>query len=112
MEHLTAGLRRASSTLSRVNALLPKPPTLYSARFAHSPAVDPLISARWQTETGLLVGVSPFNHVLSVRQTPQRRELGNILVDALTRGGKGLLAISQILTFTGSVVVLDSKGGR
>jgi type IV secretion system protein VirD4 len=28
----------------------------------------------------------------------------------LTRGGKGLLAISQILTFMGSVVVLDIKG--
>src|SRR5215211_523600 len=72
--------------------------------------IDPLVSERWHNETGLLVGVSAFNHVLSVRQTPKRRELGNILVDALTRGGKGLLAISQILTFTGSVVVLDIKG--
>ena len=48
--------------------------------------------------------------MLSVRQSKKRRELGNVLVDALTRGGKGLLAISQILTFKGSVVVLDIKG--
>jgi type IV secretion system protein VirD4 len=110
MGKLTAGLRRASSTLSRLNAFLPKPPQLYSDRFARTHEIDPLVSERWYNETGLLVGVSAFNHVLSVRQTPQRRELGNILVDALTRGGKGLLAISQILTFKGSVVVLDIKG--
>jgi type IV secretion system protein VirD4 len=110
MGKLAAGLRRASSTLSWVNAHLPKTPQLYSDRFAHSHEIDPLVSERWHNETGLLVGVSAFNHVLSVRQTPKRRELGNILVDALTRGGKGLLAISQILTFTGSVVVLDIKG--
>ena len=110
MGRVSAGLRRASSTLSRVNALLPKPPQLYADRFAHTHEIDPLISERWHNETGLLVGVSAFNHVLSVRQSPKRRELGNILVDALTRGGKGLLAISQILTFKGSIVVLDIKG--
>jgi type IV secretion system protein VirD4 len=110
MGRVTAGLRRASSTLSRVNALLPKPPTLYSDRFAHTHEIDPLITERWHNETSLLVGVSAFNHVLSVRQTKGRKELGNILVDALTRGGKGLLAISQILTFKGSIVVLDIKG--
>src|SRR6266480_543965 len=110
MGRLTAGLRRASSTLSWLNAHLPKPHQLYSDRFAHPHEIDPLVSERWHNETGLLVGVSAFNHVLSVRQTPQRWELGNILVDALTRGGKGLLAISQILTFTGSIVVLDIKG--
>jgi hypothetical protein len=48
--------------------------------------------------------------VLSVRSTPKRRELGNIFVDALTRGGKGLLAISQLLTWPHSVVVVDIKG--
>jgi type IV secretion system protein VirD4 len=110
MGRLTAGLRRASSTLSRVNALLPKPAQLYSDRFAHTHEIDPLVSERWHNKTGLLVGVSAFNHVLSIRQSPQRRELGNVLVDALTRGGKGLLAISQLLTWPNSVVVLDIKG--
>ena len=110
MGRLTAGLHRASSTLSWLNAHLPKPHQLYSDRFAHPHEVDPLVSHNWHNETGLLVGVSAFNHVLSVRQTPKRRELGNILVDALTRGGKGLLAISQLLTWPHSVVVLDIKG--
>ena len=110
MGSLTAGLRRASSTLSWLNAHLPKTPKLYTDRFAHPHEVDPLVSPHWQQEAGLLVGVSSFNHVLSIRQTTKRRELGNVLVDALTRGGKGLLAISQLLTWPHSVVVLDIKG--
>jgi type IV secretion system protein VirD4 len=110
MGRLTAGLHRASSTLSWLNAHLPKPHQLYSDRFAHTHEVDPLVSPNWQQEAGVLVGVSAFNHALSVRQTRKRRELGNVLVDALTRGGKGLLAISQLLTWPHSVVVLDIKG--
>src|SRR4029453_14934378 len=110
MGHVKNGLHKASSTLSRVNALLPKAPQLYSDRFAHSHELHPLIHADWEREAGLLVGVSSFDQVLSVRSTPKRRELGNILVDALTRGGKGLLAISQLLTWPHSVVVLDIKG--
>jgi type IV secretion system protein VirD4 len=99
-----------SATLSWVNAHLPKTPQLYTDRFARIHEVDPLVSPNWQQEAGLLIGVSSFNHVLSVRQTGKRRELGNVLVDALTRGGKGLLAISQLLTWPHSVVVLDIKG--
>jgi type IV secretion system protein VirD4 len=110
MGRVTNGLHKASSTLSRVHALLPKSPQLYSDRFAHPHELDPLVHPDWEREAGLLVGVSSFNQVLSVRRTPNRRELGNILVDALTRGGKGLLAISQLLTWPHSVVVLDIKG--
>jgi type IV secretion system protein VirD4 len=107
---LAAGLQRMSSTLSWLSAHLPKTPQLYTDRFAQPHEVDPLVSPNWQQEAGLLVGVSSFNHVFSVRQTGKRRELGNVLVDALTRGGKGLLAISQLLTWPHSVVVLDIKG--
>jgi type IV secretion system protein VirD4 len=110
MGAIASTLRRVSSTLSRVNALLPKTPQLYSDRFAHPHELDPLVHPNWEREAGLLVGVSSFNHVLSVRATPKRRELGNVLVDALTRGGKGLLAISQLLTWPHSVVVVDIKG--
>jgi hypothetical protein len=78
MGALASSLRRLSATLSWVNALLPKPPQLYSDRFADPHEVDPLVSPNWQQETGLLVGISTFNHVLSVRKTPKRRELGNI----------------------------------
>jgi type IV secretion system protein VirD4 len=110
MGRLTAGLQRMSATLSWLSAHLPKTPQLYTDRFADPHEVDPLVSPNWQQEAGLLVGVSSFNHVLSVRQTGKRQELDNVLVDALTRGGKGLLAISQLLTWPHSVVVLDIKG--
>ena len=105
---VTSGLARASSMLSWVQAHLPKTHQLYTDRFAAPHEVDPLVSQNWQREPGLLVGVSSFNQVLMVRQN--RRELGNVLVDALTRGGKGLLAISQLLTWPHSVVVVDIKG--
>src|SRR5919205_1310348 len=110
MGRVTNGLHKASSTLSWVNALLPKSPQLYSDRFAHPHELDPLVHPDWERAAGLLVGVSSFNQVLSVRRSPKRRELGNVLVSALTRGGKGLLAISQLLTWPHSVVVLDIKG--
>jgi type IV secretion system protein VirD4 len=110
MGRVTNGLHKASSALSWVRSQLPKPPQLYADRFAHPHEVNPLVSHNWHNETGLLVGISAFNQVLSVRSTPKRQELGNVLVDALTRGGKGLLAISQLLTWPHSVVVLDIKG--
>ena len=110
MGRVKNGLHKASSTISWLNAQLPKTPELYSDRFAHPHEVDPLVHPDWETEAGLLVGVSPFDQVLSVRGTPNRRELGNIFVDALTRGGKGLLAISQLLTWPHSAVVVDIKG--
>jgi type IV secretion system protein VirD4 len=110
MGRVANGLHKVSSTLSWVRSLLPKPHQLYSDRFARPHEVNPLVSPNWQEEAGLLLGVSAFNQVLSVRSKPKRRELGNILVDALTRGGKGLLAISQLLTWPHSVVVLDIKG--
>src|SRR5215468_127483 len=110
MGRVSAGLHKASSTLSWLSAHLPKTPELYSDRFAHAHELNPLIHPDWENKAGLLAGISRFNQVLSVRSTPKRRELGNILVDALTRGGKGLLAISQLLTWPHSVVVVDIKG--
>jgi type IV secretion system protein VirD4 len=89
---------------------LPKSPKLYADRFANPHEQDSLVHPDWEREAGLLVGISRFNQVLSVRGTPKRRELGNVLVTALTRGGKGLLANSQLLTWPHSVVVVDIKG--
>ncbi len=105
-----SGLHRVSSTISWVNAHLPKTPKLYPADFAHPHEIDKLLTSTWHNEAGLLLGVSPFNQVYSVRATPERWELGNILVDAPTRGGKGLLAIAQLLTWPHSSVILDIKG--
>jgi type IV secretion system protein VirD4 len=58
----------------------------------------------------LHLGEAQYNHVLKVSRTKARRELGNVLVVAPTRGGKGLLAESQLLTWQGSVIVNDIKG--
>src|SRR3712207_62738 len=57
----------------------------------------------------LLLGSTRFNHTLRVQSQKKRRELGNVLVVAPTRGGKGLLATSQLLTWPHSVVVNDIK---
>jgi type IV secretion system protein VirD4 len=51
-----------------------------------------------------------FHRALRVQTTQKRRELGNVLVDAPTRGGKGLLGISQILTWPHSIIINDIKG--
>jgi hypothetical protein len=107
---ITSSLQRVTATLSWVNARLPKAHKLYPADFAHPHEIDQLLTPTWHNEAGLLLGVSPFHHVYSVRSTPERRELGNILVDAPTRGGKGLLAIAQLLTWPHSSVILDIKG--
>src|SRR5213082_3635178 len=58
----------------------------------------------------LLLGISQFSRILHVKSTPQRRELGNCLIVAPTRAGKGLLAVSQLLTWKHSAVVFDIKG--
>src|SRR3712207_8605094 len=52
----------------------------------------------------LLLGSTRFNHTLRVQSQKKRRELGNVLIVAPTRGGKGLLATSQLLTWPHSVV--------
>src|SRR5712691_4619928 len=51
-----------------------------------------------------------FTRYVSVRPTKTRREIGNTLIVAPTRGGKGLLAISQLLSWKHSVIVNDIKG--
>jgi type IV secretion system protein VirD4 len=110
MGHITAAIPRLVSTLSWVRAHLPSTPKLHPAHFANPHEIDKLLTSTWHNEAGLLLGVSPFNQAYSVRSTLERRELGNILVDAPTRGGKGLLAIAQILTWPHSSVILDIKG--
>ena len=63
---------------------------------------------------GLLLGVRRellfFKRFVVVGPTKTRRELGNTLIVAPTRAGKGLLAISQLLSWKHSVIVNDIKG--
>jgi type IV secretory pathway TraG/TraD family ATPase VirD4 len=84
---------------------------IHTARFARAYELRPLIGAD-PTDRGasLLLGIGPYGRLLRVRSSPTRRELGNLLVDAPTRAGKGLLAVSQLLTWPHSVIVNDIKG--
>src|SRR5205823_601314 len=82
---------------------------LHRARFSR---LDELsgITARTPDPVSLLIGVNRLKQFLLVRPTKTRRELGNMLIVAPTRGGKGLLAVSQLLTWQSSVIVNDIKG--
>ncbi len=62
---------------------------------------------------GLLLGTRRLllsKRLVTVRKTKHRPELGNLLIVAPTRSGKGLLAVSQLLTWHHSVIVNDIKG--
>jgi type IV secretion system protein VirD4 len=61
----------------------------------------------------MLLGTRRFlltTRLVTVKQTKHRPELGNLLIVAPTRSGKGLLAVSQLLTWHHSVIVNDIKG--
>jgi type IV secretion system protein VirD4 len=94
---------------SRISSFLQHAKHLHHARFAQLHELTTLLTDKF-AETSLLLGVSRFNRVLRVQPTTTRRELGNVLVVAPTRGGKGLLATSQLLSWPHSVVVNDIKG--
>jgi type IV secretion system protein VirD4 len=93
----------------RLRAYFKETQSLHTARFASLYELTGLLTPTL-TNTSLLLGVSQFNQALTVRPTQLRRELGNLLVVAPTRGGKGLLATSQLLTWPRSVIVNDVKG--
>jgi type IV secretion system protein VirD4 len=85
---------------------------LHRARFAHTSEVWPLLSPSF-APGGVLLGTRRFllsKRLVTVRRTKQRREIGNVLIVAPTRSGKGLLAVSQLLTWHHSVIVNDIKG--
>jgi type IV secretory pathway TraG/TraD family ATPase VirD4 len=108
-EHVTTSLTALLVVFHRIRSFFQQTHNLHHARFATLPELISLLTTN-PNETSLLLGVSQFNQVLTVRPTPTRKELGNLLVVAPTRGGKGLLATSQLLTWPHSVVVNDIKG--
>jgi type IV secretion system protein VirD4 len=95
--------------LSRISAFFRESQSLHTARFAALHELTSLLSHTFHG-TGLLLGVSAFNHLLHVTPYTPQRELGNMLIVARTGGGKGLLAVSQLLTWRHSVIVNDIKG--
>jgi type IV secretion system protein VirD4 len=95
--------------LSWWNAHFAKSDTLYKDRFASDHETADLSTDNLPTDS-LILGINHFSRILHVRGTENRQHLGNILIEAPTGGGKGLLAVSQLLTWKGSAVVFDLKG--
>jgi type IV secretion system protein VirD4 len=82
---------------------------LHQARFASTFELNQLLHPMPPTD-GLLLGRRKARQFVCVRPTKARAELGNLMIVAPTRGGKGLLAVSQLLSWQHSVVVNDIKG--
>jgi hypothetical protein len=102
-------LSEASVLFSHLSAFFSPEESLHPARFAHLHELTSLLHPTVDGP-GLLLGESRFSQVLQITPQATRRERGNLLVVAPTRGGKGLLAVSQLLTWPHSVVVNDIKG--
>src|SRR6266516_7943276 len=83
---------------------------LHRARFARLTELKKLLAGIPRPD-GLLMGrLNVFHRFVCVAPRPMRREIGNLLLVAPTRSGKGLLATSQLLTWQHSVLVNDMKG--
>src|SRR3954465_6406562 len=95
--------------LSRLSSLGAGTDELHHARFALPHELTPLLSHTLDEEA-LLLGRTHLGGIYRVKATRARRELGNLLVCAPPRSGKSILAISQLLTWPHSVVVVDIKG--
>jgi type IV secretion system protein VirD4 len=102
-------LHMLSIIFSWVSALFPKAQALHKGRFAHIHELTELLTDSLPTES-LLLGIGQFSRILHVKSTKERRELGNILIEAPTGGGKGLLAVCQLLAWESSAIVFDIKG--
>lgn len=102
-------LNTLSIIVSFLSALFPKAQVLHRARFALPHELRSLVSHVFDGKS-LLLGISHLGGIYRVQSTAERQELGHLLVVAPTRGGKSLLAVSQLLTWEHSVVVNDIKG--
>jgi type IV secretion system protein VirD4 len=98
-----------SMVYHRTHAFFSPDNRLHRARFARVDELGQLMSMTPPPD-GLLLGTRKGRHFVAVRKTAMRRELGNLLVVGPTRGGKGLLATSQLLSWKHSVIVNDIKG--
>ena len=73
---------------------------LHTSRFARVHELSRLFTPDLEEiKTRLLLGLGPHGQFVGVGGTRTLPELGNCLVVAPTRGGKGLLAVSQLLTW-------------
>jgi type IV secretion system protein VirD4 len=102
-------LDNLNSMFSRLASLRGEARALHHARFARPHELKSIVSHSLDEEA-LLIGRTHLGGIYRVRKTPNRRELGNMMVIAPPRTGKSRLAISQLLTWPHSVVAVDLKG--
>lgn len=110
IQRVDKALLKTAVLLSKLSVFFSGGGKLHNARFAYTHEMEKLLQARPETGASLLLGAGAINHSIAVRPVKTRKELGNLLVVAPTRGGKGLLAVSQLLAWPHSVVVNDIKG--
>src|SRR6201995_2344347 len=103
-------LTKVAVASSKLHHALSTNSSLHDADWARFDQLAPLIGTITQEGERLLIGRHKQGQVLGVSPTEKRPELGNILVVAPTRGGKGLLAEAQLLTWPHSLIVNDIKG--
>src|SRR4051812_45906980 len=82
---------------------------LHVARAARFDELAGLVSSA-PSAASLLLGPTKIGLLLEIRATQRRPQVGNLLAVAQTRGGKGLLATSQLLSWKHSVIVNAIKG--
>jgi type IV secretion system protein VirD4 len=102
-------LDKLNIMFSRLTSLRGGSGQLHHARFALAHELKPLMTHALDEEA-LLLGRTHLGGIYRVTPTPLRRELGHCQVIAPTGGGKGLLAVSQILTWPESLIIFDIKG--
>jgi type IV secretion system protein VirD4 len=107
---IDAALMRWRLLLSRITGFFSADTKLHNARFAHLHELKNLLSDKLNEKPSLLLGISRFNQVLRVTSTEKRRELGNVLITAPTRGGKSIALETQLRVWPHSVIVNDPKG--
>jgi len=95
--------------MSRLSTLTASSGGLHHARFA-LPHELASITSHTLDEEALLLGRTYLGGIYRVKGTQRRPELGNMLVCAPPRSGKSTLAISQLLTWPHSAVIVDIKG--
>jgi type IV secretory pathway TraG/TraD family ATPase VirD4 len=94
--------------LNRTPSARAEGPRPRAARWATRRDLRPLLANR-PPARGILLGRADRSWV-AVQPTALRRELAHALVVGPPRSGKGLLAVTQLLTWEGSCIVNDLKG--
>ena len=102
-------LENFTIVMSRLSTLTASSGGLHHARFA-LPHELASITSHTLDEEALLLGRTHLGGIYRVKGTQRRPELGNMLVCAPPRSGKSTLAISQLLSWPHSAVIVDIKG--